>query len=637
LHRVIALVGAFLLISGVGLLGISIARGQVIDLPSPAQGHASVIAQGVAALPPEDLAWRVTLASAVPTADRPARATPGFLVVTEGSLLLSEADDAAQTRLAPGEAAFVRPDESFQETLMGAGLGAFYRIDIVPATEVNDAAGDAMVFVGEPFVPPQGSRDIDLVRDVLTDGETVNLALDTEAAPVLFLVTAGAVELVPASNQTAAPVPLLAGQGAALGGDVIVTATGGAGATFVTATIGPDINAPLAQAAAPTVTPLPQPASLAVQALACPAGYTGTSYATDCVEPVANIAFAVSSAIGAAGQGTTASDGTVTFVDLVPDTYSVTGSVPGEFAQQVVACGDAAGPVPADVSEAGATLTLEPGDTATCQWFVIPEDLQGEGVGTVTVLAYLCPGTPSDPEVDCAPADATGAVITGPATAPSDTAEGVPFGTYALQTDGIAVPSDYQLSEVRGSDGAAETGWAFTVGESNPDAVLQVIYVPIGQSAGDADEDTDGLSDAQEAELGTDPANPDTDADGLFDGPEVAAGTDPTLYDTDGDGFGDNQEIVNGSDPFDPASVPVGEPGIDTDGDLLTDAEEAELGTDPALPDTDGDGLTDFAEVGFEPGSATGTNPLVFDSDGDGVGDGNEVANGTDPTDPASA
>jgi hypothetical protein len=70
---------------------------------------------------------------------------------------------------------------------------------------------------------------------------------------------------------------------------------------------------------------------------------------------------------------------------------------------------------------------------------------------------------------------------------------------------------------------------------------------------------------------------------------------------------------------------------------MLTDAQEAELGTNPELADSDGDGLTDFAEVGFEPGSATGTNPLVVDTDGDGVGDGEEVANGTDPTDPASA
>ena len=54
------------------------------------------------------------------------------------------------------------------------------------------------------------------------------------------------------------------------------------------------------------------------------------------------------------------------------------------------------------------------------------------------------------------------------------------------------------------------------------------------------DSDGDGLSDAQEAALGTDPANPDTEEDGLVDGAEVTAATDPTLSDTDGDGFGDD-------------------------------------------------------------------------------------------------
>jgi hypothetical protein len=213
---------------------------------------------------------------------------------------------------------------------------------------------------------------------------------------------------------------------------------------------------------------------------------------------------------------------------------------------------------------------------------------------------------------------------------------GVPFGTYFLQPGGIAVPAEYELSEVRGSIGASGNGWTFTVDEVAPNAILDVIYVPAEQPE-DADSDGDGLIDAQEAELGTDPANPDSDEDGLFDGAEVTGGTDPLLNDTDGDGFGDNAEVTAGSDPNDPASVPAGEPTVDTDGDLLTDAQEAELGTDPATPDTDGDGLTDFGEVGFEPGSSTGTDPLVFDSDGDGVGDGDEIENGTDPTDPASS
>ncbi|TNE92140.1 MAG: hypothetical protein EP330_03020 [Deltaproteobacteria bacterium] len=43
----------------------------------------------------------------------------------------------------------------------------------------------------------------------------------------------------------------------------------------------------------------------------------------------------------------------------------------------------------------------------------------------------------------------------------------------------------------------------------------------------DADSDGDGLSDATEAELGTDPNLPDTDNDGYDDGVEVDGNTDP--------------------------------------------------------------------------------------------------------------
>ncbi len=50
-----------------------------------------------------------------------------------------------------------------------------------------------------------------------------------------------------------------------------------------------------------------------------------------------------------------------------------------------------------------------------------------------------------------------------------------------------------------------------------------------GDGGGDgADSDGDGLTDSQEAELGTDPESPDTDGDGYDDGDEVEAGTSPT-------------------------------------------------------------------------------------------------------------
>ena len=154
------------------------------------------------------------------------------------------------------------------------------------------------------------------------------------------------------------------------------------------------------------------------------------------------------------------------------------------------------------------------------------------------------------------------------------------------------------------------------------------------------DSDGDGLTDQQEAELGTDPFNSDTDNDGLSDLDEVNAGTNPlladedqdglndseeqtfgtnpSLWDTDGDGLGDGEEIQQGTNPLVP----------DSDGDGITDKEEIESGTDPNSWDTDGDGLSDGEEA------LAGTDPFVTDTDGDLIADGLESGYGTDPTNP---
>ena len=69
--------------------------------------------------------------------------------------------------------------------------------------------------------------------------------------------------------------------------------------------------------------------------------------------------------------------------------------------------------------------------------------------------------------------------------------------------------------------------------------------------AADVDTDGDGLTDAEEADLGTDPELADTDGDGIEDGEEVDLGTDPLLTDTDGDTYSDADEIAEGTDPTD--------------------------------------------------------------------------------------
>jgi len=146
----------------------------------------------------------------------------------------------------------------------------------------------------------------------------------------------------------------------------------------------------------------------------------------------------------------------------------------------------------------------------------------------------------------------------------------------------------------------------------------------LGTDPGDADSDDDGLPDGEEvADHGTDPLDDDSDDDGLTDGDEVNVhGTDPLDDDTDADGLPDGDElVVHGTDPLDP----------DTDGDGLSDGDEVlTYGTNPLDADTDDDGLTDGDEV-----YVYGTNPLDADSDDDGLSDGAEVlVYGTDPLNP---
>lgn len=615
---------------------------QVDDALSPATGGASVIAQGVAAMPATSVAWRATRAVGPPAAELPAQSGPGFIFAIEGGLLVNNLDDKTQTRLGTGEAAFIPPDVALQRIPQGATPVTYYRIDLVPAAEVNETGGDESIFVGVPFPAPTGSHDLDLIHESLVDGQVVEFS--SPGIPGLLLITAGTIDLVPASNPEADPVPLTAGQGAAINGSVVMTARDPAGAAYVGAVIGPEIPriGPIvptptpAPTASPTSTATPALGDITVRALACPVGYAGDAFGADCVDPVSGAEFNLSIpdsdfALAAA----TDDSGATGFSSLEVSSYALTGGVPGEFASQRIECSDAAGVssvegLAGDVS--GALIGLGAGAQLTCTWYVIPEDLQGTAGPTVTVNVYYCESPPADPAAECAPGDASGVVIGGAATltagAGSDVpasaqgagllwgAEGgLPPGGYFLQPGGVAAPAGYALSEVRGAAGAAGNGFTFLVDAANPNAVLDLIYVASGQAAPaglapDGDDDGDGLTNAQEAQIGTDPASADSDGDGLSDA----------------------QEILNDSDPTAPDGAPAGAVAGDSDGDGLTDDIEPQLGTDAAVVDSDGDGLSDGQEII----GAIRTNPVLYDTDSDGVDDGTEISNGTDPVNPAS-
>jgi hypothetical protein len=120
-------------------------------------------------------------------------------------------------------------------------------------------------------------------------------------------------------------------------------------------------------------------------------------------------------------------------------------------------------------------------------------------------------------------------------------------------------------------------------------------------------------------------AEQDSDLDVLADDRErYIYKTDPALADTDGDGMPDGWEVAYGFNP-----LLYADGGFDFDADGLSNADEYQHGTEPDVSDTDTDGMPDGWEV------AGGLDPLTDDSaddpDGDGVSNLAEYIGGTHP------
>ena len=135
------------------------------------------------------------------------------------------------------------------------------------------------------------------------------------------------------------------------------------------------------------------------------------------------------------------------------------------------------------------------------------------------------------------------------------------------------------------------------------------------------DSDNDNMADAWETQyFGNLSRNGtgDFDTDGLIDSQEFIQDTKPDTADTDGDTLSDGAEV----------NTHATNPKLaDSDGDSLSDPAEVNTHqTNPNRADTDSDGLSDAAEINTHL-----TDPKKADSDSDEYEDGFEVAKGSNP------
>ncbi len=188
------------------------------------------------------------------------------------------------------------------------------------------------------------------------------------------------------------------------------------------------------------------------------------------------------------------------------------------------------------------------------------------------------------------------------------------YSTTSLFSNWVVATENLMLA-----DGTNVVRWLCTSEE-------KTVFFRAGDGAADFDGDT--LPDARETIVHkTDSAKWDTDGDWLSDGWEITnsldALTSDNELDDDSDGLTNGEEYQWGTDPFD----------TDSDGDGMPDLWEAGYGTDPQVDDAeedpDEDGLSNFEEF------TAGTNPQVADTDGDGISDGYEVTGGMLALDPS--
>ncbi len=650
------------------------------DDAGPATRHAQVIAQGVAAMPSTNVAWRVGVRRASPSHRAHAETREaGFILADDGAIAVSDGQGQVLARLSPGESIWTSAGEERAVFNADGRGGDYYDIAL---TAASARSGET---IGEPFAAPKGAVfDIDLIRDVLAHGNELDLAAG--AAPTLLLVTRGSVFFDSGDGEIG---ELAAAESMLIVGDVVVTGASRAPATFVAARIGAEqparvtlpgaVGTPvLAPRASPVAgaTPLAGAAAiLRISAFACeplPGEATATP---ECGEPAVGVPFVVEQRGQEPRRRPASPTGQATFANLAPGETTLAVTLPGGVVTAMASCRNVFGDEIAGARGRNAvTLDLEPGDDIACEWSIAPAEGRNEVGSSLMVAIRACPQgmtlerlaadacEPGPPGVSLTLRHRGDDAPLGVARAlPESWAwDGLARGAYSIEVNAIPEGfATFALDEEPPSSEAGAPEFTLRIPEGvsvrertlflfPPDLprtlslTIDLLACPPGMTA-----------ELLVAELclpappgarlvlrerGA-PIEPFTTADNSW----VWASLGPLDYEVQvealPDGFtgvqlddGPNRGAEGSftlalSESLPDARhalylwQPFGDPDVsDADGDGLADAVELSIGAHPFLIDSDEDGLTDRDEVDF-----FGTDPLQPDTDDDGLTDAEET------------
>lgn len=488
--------------------GASVTKTSAAQNGAPPTGHAQVIAQAVIDLDEGDHLWTVAQIEAGQEPEVLGGAGgPGFVIGAEGQSLLREGD-GGRTRLAAGEALAVRPEGALTVEAAGAEEASLLLLSLEPAAPSD--LGDALR-AGDIFSVPGGSRDVELVADVLAEGETA--AVTAGETPTFVLVTAGTLAVEVGENEIRT---LQTGDTALVRGALIATGESDEPARFVAAVIGAEFDAapgsdpdtssqtPGGRTPAPRTSPSPRPSP------------------TPSASPTP-----------AASPSPTPSPSPSPSPSPTPDDNGPDDDPDGD------------GLVNKDEETAGTDKRdpdtdydlLKDGDEVH-QYKTSPTALDSDGDGLYDGDEVIRVG--SNPAV----VDTDGDNL-------SDGSEANEWFTNPLSVDTDADNYNDYLELLRGTDPRAIDSDADGLGDG--DEVMNIHSDPLKY-----DTDGDGASDGYEIlTTGTNPNRPDSDSDGLTDTEEAFLATDPNDYDTDGDGYSDGAEVhEHHTWPLDPESHP---------------------------------------------------------------------------------